>query len=265
MKVLKVNGVSVIPESSNNAVIRDVTFSVNSGEFLGIVGPSGCGKSTLLRIMAGVEKPTYGEVLFNGQPFTEPQKEIAIVFQHSALLPWKNVLQNIELPLEARGLDPKAAREIALKFVERVGLTGYEDAYPRETSEGMRHTTSLARALAVDPAVILMDQPFSSLDAFSADRLRKLTLDIWKGSESKTNSFVLVTHSVEEAVSMCDRILVMSQRPGHILKEIVIDIARPREDHMRDAKFFAYCDEIKSMMNPKFHLDPKCGHSHKNA
>ncbi|MFH0890054.1 MAG: ABC transporter ATP-binding protein [Candidatus Aenigmatarchaeota archaeon] len=265
MRVIEVDNVSVIPENSKHAVIRDVTFGVNSGEFLGIVGPSGCGKSTLLRIMAGVERPTYGEVLFNGQQFTEPQKEIAIVFQHSALLPWKTMLQNIELPLEARGMDADTARGIALKFVKKVGLVGYENSYPRETSEGIRHTTSLARALAVNPIVVLMDQPFSSLDAFSADRLRRLTLDIWKASENKTSTFVLVTHSVEEAVSMCDRILVMSHMPGHILKEIKIDMTRPREDHMRDEKFFAYCDEIKEMMNPKFHLNPKNGHSPKNG
>ncbi len=252
MKIIEVKDVDKRPENADIWVLKGVTFDVYEGEFLGIVGPSGCGKSTLLRAMSGLEKPTYGEVLFRGEPVEEPVKEIAMVFQHSALLPWKSLLDNIELPLEARGIEPGKSREIAGKFVEKMGLGGFENSYPREVSEGMRHTTALTRALAIDPEVILLDQPFSSLDAFSAEKLRKLTLDLWKNRKAHTNTFVLVSHSVEEAVSMCDRVLVMSHRPGRVVKELVIDIPRPREEHFRDKEFFGYCDIIKEMMNPKF-------------
>ncbi len=255
MKIIEVKDVGKRPENADVWVLKGVTFDVYEGEFLGIVGPSGCGKSTLLRTISGLEKPTYGEVFFRGELVDVSVKEIAMVFQHSALLPWKTLLDNIELPLEARGIESGSSREIAGKFVEKMGLGGSENAYPREVSEGMRHTTALARALAIDPEIILLDQPFSSLDTFSAEKLRKLTLDLWKNRKTRTNTFVLVSHSVEEAVSMCDRILVMSHRPGKVVKELIIDIPRPREGHFRDKEFFEYCDIIKEMMNPRFKLN----------
>ncbi len=267
MKIIEVKDVGKRPENTDIWVLKDVTLDVYEGEFLGIVGPSGCGKSTLLRIISGLEKPTYGEVLFRGEPVEEPIREIAMVFQHSALLPWKSLLDNIELPLEARGIKPDESRVIARNFVEKMGLGGFENSYPREVSEGMRHTTALTRALAIDPEVILLDQPFSSLDAFSAEKLRKLTFDLWKNRKTQTNTFVLVSHSVEEAVSMCDRILVMSHMPGRVVKELVIDIPRPREEHFRDKEFFEYCDIIKEMMNPKFkpgNSDEKSNQAPKN-
>ncbi len=258
MKIIEVNDLTVFSRDGTAQVLRDVNFSINEKEFLGIIGPSGCGKSTLLKVMSGLEKPSYGEILFKGVPVEEPTKDIAIVFQHSALLPWKSVLENVRLPLEARGLGLEKSRSIAIKFIKKVGLKGFENSFPREISEGMRHTASLARALAMDPDVILMDEPFSSLDAFGADKLKKLTLQIWKSLRARASTFVLVTHSVEEAVFMCDRILVMSHRPGKIIRDIRIDIPRPRERYARGKKFFRYCDTIKALMSPKYRV--KNGH-----
>ncbi len=250
MKIIEVNDLTVFSKDGTTKVLRDVNFGINEKEFLGIVGPSGCGKSTLLKVMSGLEKPSYGEVLFKGNLVEEPIGDISIVFQHSALLPWKSVLENVRLPVEARGFDLKKSRSIAMEFIKKVGLKGFENSFPREISEGMRHAASLARALAIDPDVILMDEPFSSLDAFGADKLRKLTLDIWKSLRARASTFILVTHSVEEAVFMCDRVLVMSHRPGKIIKEINIDIPRPREKYARGRKFFNYCDTITALMAP---------------
>lgn len=251
MKIIEVNDLTVFSKDGTTQVLRDVNFNINEKEFLGILGPSGCGKSTLLKVMSGLEKPSYGEILFKGALVEEPTKDIAIVFQHSALLPWKSILENVRLPVEARGFDLEKSRAISMKFIKKVGLKGFENSFPRDISEGMRHAASLARALAMDPDVILMDEPFSSLDAFGADKLRKLTLQIWKSLKAHASTFVLVTHSVEEAVFMCDRILVMSHRPGKIIKDIKIDIPRPRERYARGKKFFRYCDNIKALMAPK--------------
>jgi len=250
MAIIEVKKVGKLFDS--NEILKNVTFDVNEGEFLGILGPSGCGKSALLRIIAGLETPSYGEILFRGEHLEEPSPDIAILFQNYALLPWKTILENVELPLEAHDIDPEKSRATAMRFVSKVGLKGFENSYPREVSGGMKQATAIARALAIDPDVTLMDEPFSSLDAFSADKLRKLTLDIWKNMKAKASTFILVTNSVEEAVFMCDRILIMSNRPGRILKEIDIKFPRPRDEYARSRNFFSYCDNIKEMMNPKF-------------
>lgn len=233
-------------------VLKGVSFDVKEKEFLCIVGPSGCGKSVLLRLISGLDKPSQGKIFFKHEMIEGPVMDTAMVFQNFGLLPWKTVLENVELALEARGYAERYSKEKmrikAMKYAEMVGLKGFEDSYPREISGGMKQCVGIARALAVDPEVVLMDEPFSTLDAITAEKLRKLVLDVWRNQRTKAGTFVMVTHQVEEAVIMGDRVLVMSHRPGTIIGEVKINIGRPRTEHLRHKEFFKACDEIKSLM-----------------
>jgi len=229
-------------------VLEDITFNVNEDEFLAIVGPSGCGKSTLLRIIAGLETADDGGALFQGKPILAPTPEITMVFQQFGLLPWKTVLENIELPLEMHGFGPKERRKRAMHFIKDVDLEDFKDAYPYELSGGMKQRVGIARALALEPEILLMDEPFSSLDALTAEVLRKEVLDIWCDKSILTNTFIMVTHLIEEAVFMADRVIVLSCRPGRIIGDIKIDICRPRTTHQRDKKFYRIVDNIKSLI-----------------
>jgi len=229
-------------------VLENISFDVNDDEFLAIVGPSGCGKSTLLRIIAGLEILDSGSVLFHGKPLMAPIPEIAMVFQQFGLLPWKTVLENIELPLEMHGLSKKEREERATRFVKDVGLEDFKDIYPHSLSGGMKQRVGIARALALEPEILLMDEPFSSLDALTAETLRKEVLDIWNDKTNVSNTFIMVTHSIEEAVFMADRVIVLSSRPGRILNDVKINIPRPRVKYERDKKFFKYVDEIKTLI-----------------
>lgn len=229
-------------------VLENVSFSVGKDEFVCIVGPSGCGKSTLLRIIAGLEKADSGRVLFNGQPITQPTPKITMVFQLFGLLPWKTALENVEVPLEVLGLPKQNRLHIAQEYLQMVGLQGFENTYPHDLSGGMKQRVGIARALALKPEVLLMDEPFSSLDELTAKTLRELVLNIWRNPALPTNTFVMVSHNVEEAVFMADRVIVMSPRPGKIVGEAKIDIPRPRSQYLREKRYFGYVDEVVELL-----------------
>jgi NitT/TauT family transport system ATP-binding protein len=246
--ILHVQQVSKIFEAGDHRVpaLDSVSFDIYPHEFLCLVGPSGCGKSTLLRILDGLDLPTSGQVLFKGEPVTEPSPKMSMIFQTFALLPWKTVRENVELGLEAQGKLPKERHEKAAKYIETVGLGGFEDAYPRELSGGMRQRVGIARALAVEPEVLLMDEPFSSLDELTADTLRREVLQIWREPTKVTDTFIMVTHNVHEAVFMADRIIVLRARPGKVVADIPVDLPRPREKVAHTEEFYGYEQKIIS-------------------
>jgi len=235
-------------ERSRMTVLDDVSFKVGVDEFVCIVGPSGCGKSTLLRIIAGLEKHDSGDVLFHGEPITAPTPKITMIFQLFGLLPWKTALENIEVPLEVLGLRKEDRVKEARQHLKMVELEGFENSYPHDLSGGMKQRVGIARALALHPEVLLMDEPFSSLDELTAKTLRSLVLDIWRNPSLPTNTFVMVSHNVEEAVFMADRIIVMSPRPGRIVGDVKIDIPRPRERYLRDKSYFERVDEVLDVL-----------------
>lgn len=227
-------------------VLEKVNFDVRDGEILAILGKSGSGKSTLLRIIAGLTKPTAGEVLYRGESITEPVPELTMVFQHFALMPWLTVLENVELGLEARGVPREERRARALATIDIVGLDGFESAYPKELSGGMAQRVGLARALVVDPEVLLMDEPFSALDVLTAENLRSDLIDIWQSEKTKMKSVIIVTHNIEEAAYLADRILVFSIDPGSVRAEINVNLPHPRND--QDPQFHRLVDEIYGLM-----------------
>jgi NitT/TauT family transport system ATP-binding protein len=201
-------------------VLDNVNLQIHAGEFVALLGPSGSGKSTLLRILAGLLQPSQGQVLFNGVPQYGPNPHVAIVFQSFALFPWLTVLQNVELGLEARPMTPTQRLKRALAAIDLIGLDGFEDAYPKELSGGMRQRVGFARALVVEPELLFMDEPFSALDVLTAANLRKELLSLWRAQTIPTRAILMVTHNIDEAVSMADRILVMGANPGHIRVEL---------------------------------------------
>ena len=227
-------------------VLEEVSFDVAGGEFLAIVGPSGCGKSTLLRIAAGLIEPSAGAVLYNGAPLHGVNLDCAMVFQSFALLPWLTVMDNVQLGLDARGLPPEERRRRANFYIDKVGLDGYEEAYPRELSGGMKQRVGFARALAVEPKILLMDEPFSSLDALTTINLREELIDLFRDPEILISIAVLVTHTIEEAVELADRVLVLASHPGRIVADRRIDLPRPRD--RRDPKFNEAVSEIFSLI-----------------
>jgi NitT/TauT family transport system ATP-binding protein len=246
--LLQVRDVSkVYPgEGKSTTVFEDINFDVYK-EFLCIVGPSGCGKSTLLRIIDGLDKPTSGQVLFHGQPITTPSPKIGVIFQTFALIPWKTVLSNVEMAIEALPIPKYEQLKIAMKYIQDVGLEGFETAYPKELSGGMKQRVGIARALALQPEVLLMDEPFSSLDALTAENLRREVLEIWRDPVYATNCVVMVTHNVQEAVYMADRVIVLNHRPATIVDDVRITLERPR--NQRDPAMFDYSDRIISKIS----------------
>lgn len=250
MSVLEVQNVtkSFVMEKSNILVLDNVSFSVGNDEFVCLVGPSGCGKSTMLRIIAGLEKADSGETIFRGEPITRPTPKIAMVFQLFGLLPWKTASENIEVPLEVLGMPKEKRRHIAEEYLKMVGLEGFEKTYPHDLSGGMKQRVGIARALALKPEVLLMDEPFSSLDELTAKTLRELVLDIWRNPALPTNTFVMVSHNVEEAVFMADRVIVMSPRPGKVVGEVKINIPRPRAEYLREPVYFGYVDQVVELL-----------------
>ncbi|GHO81618.1 nitrate ABC transporter ATP-binding protein [Ktedonobacter sp. SOSP1-85] len=201
-------------------VLDDVDLQIRAGEFIALLGPSGSGKSTLLRILAGLLAPTSGEVLFKGTPQYGPNPHLAIVFQSFALFPWFTVLQNVELGLQAQEVPRTQRLKRALSAIDLIGLDGFEDAYPKELSGGMRQRVGFARALVVEPELLFMDEPFSALDVLTAANLRKELMNLWQARKMPTKAIVMVTHNIEDAVSMADRILVLGADPGHIRAEL---------------------------------------------
>ncbi len=227
-------------------VLDHVDFEVADNEIIAILGKSGSGKSTLLRILAGLVHATSGDVFFRDQPVFEPVTGLTMVFQHFALLPWLTVLENVELGLEAQGVSKKERRERALKAIDIVGLDGFESAYPKELSGGMSQRVGFARALVVDPEVLLMDEPFSALDVLTAENLRNDLIDIWQSHKTNIKSIVLVTHNIEEAALMADRIFIFANNPGFIRKELTVNIKHPR--NVQDPEFRDIVDEIYTVM-----------------
>lgn len=209
--------------------IRGVNLSLRPGEFVCLLGPSGCGKSTLLRIIAGLDHASSGAVLYRGQPLNGVNPHATIVFQTFALYPWLTVHENVEIALKARGLPLRERREKALNWIDTVGLDGFESAYPRELSGGMRQKVGFARALAVEPELLCLDEPFSALDVLSAEALRGELMELWLSKTLPTQAILMVTHNIEEAVLMADRIVVMGKNPGHILTEVAVSLRHPRQ------------------------------------
>src|SRR6201998_3037472 len=233
----------------DHLVLDNVSLSLCDNEIVALLGRSGCGKSTLLRIISGLMPATSGTVLIDAVPVSGPASQVAMVFQSFALFPWLTVLENVEIGLEALGVDPDLRRKRALAAIDLIGLDGYESAYPKELSGGMRQRVGLARALVVHPKVLLMDEPFSALDVLTAETLRTDLLDLWCEGRMPIQSILMVTHNIEEAVLMCDRILVFSSNPGRILAEIKVDLPQPR--NRLDPQFRAMVEEIYVRMTAR--------------
>ena len=223
-------------------VLEDVNLSLREGEIVGLLGRSGSGKSTLLRLIAGLSKPQGGKLTYLGRTIDGPASGIAMVFQSFALFPWLTVLENVQLGLEALHIPEKEARTRALAAIDLIGLDGYENAYPRELSGGMRQRVGFARALVVHPNILLMDEPFSALDVLTAENLRTDFIELWMDKKLPIKGVILVTHNIEEAVQMCDRVLLFSTGPGRVVTEIAVGIPRPRE--RTSPAFEDYVDRI---------------------
>ncbi|OGT40551.1 MAG: nitrate ABC transporter ATP-binding protein [Gammaproteobacteria bacterium RIFCSPHIGHO2_12_FULL_38_14] len=232
--------------SSELLVLDHVNFDIKEREIVAILGKSGSGKSTLLRIIAGLVKTTAGEVRFRGNKITEPVDGLTMIFQHFALLPWLTVLENVELGLEARGILKAERRDRALEAIDIVGLDGFESAYPKELSGGMSQRVGFARALVVDPEVLLMDEPFSALDVLTAENLRSDLINIWQSEKTNIKAVIIVTHNIEEAALLADRIFVFANDPGFIRKELTVDIPHPRNDQSN--QFRTIVDQIYTLM-----------------
>ncbi len=222
--------------------VRDINLKLKAGEFVCLLGPSGCGKSTLLRIITGLNRATSGTVLYGGQPVAGVNPHATIVFQTFALYPWLTVQDNVQIALKARGVASATRVERTLKLIDTVGLDGFESAYPRELSGGMRQKVGFARAMAVEPELLCLDEPFSALDVLSAEALRGELMELWLNRAIPTKTILMVTHNIEEAVLMADRIVVMSKDPGRILTEFNVTLRQPRQ--RKDTAFQAEVDKV---------------------
>src|SRR5450432_2767148 len=227
-------------------VLENVDLTIRSGEIVGLLGRSGSGKSTLLRIIAGLIAPSSGDARCRGESIQGPPNGVAMVFQSFALFPWLTVLQNVELGLEALGIDSTERRTRALAAIDLIGLDGFESAYPKELSGGMRQRVGFARALVVHPDLLLMDEPFSALDVLTAETLRTDLIDLWIEGRLPIKSVLMVTHNIEEAVLMCDRILVFSSNPGRVAAELRVPFPHPR--NRLDPAFRQMVDDIYALM-----------------
>ena len=226
--------------------VDKVTLAIDAGEFVCLLGPSGCGKSTLLRIIAGLDSATAGTVLYRGEPLTAVNPHATIVFQTFALYPWLTVLGNVEVALKAKGIPAAERRERALRLIDTVGLDGFESAYPRELSGGMRQKVGFARAMAVEPELLCLDEPFSALDVLSAEALRGELMELWQNRRIPTRAILMVTHNIEEAVLMADRVVVMGKDPGHIVADVPVTLRHPRQ--RKDTAFQAWVDRIYGLV-----------------
>jgi NitT/TauT family transport system ATP-binding protein len=239
-----------LPAGGEQTVLEQVTLYLSEGEVVALLGRSGSGKSTLLRIMAGLIAPSGGRVLMHGQPLHGPNQGVAMVFQSFALLPWLTVQENAELGLVARGMDRKTCTEEATLALSMVGLEGFEGAYPRELSGGMRQRVGFARAFVMRPDILMMDEPFSALDVLTAENLRGEISDLWERGKFPAKSILVVTHNIEEAVLLADRVVVLGANPGAIRGEVKVDLPRPR--HTKHPRFVQLVDYIYTVMtNPQ--------------
>jgi NitT/TauT family transport system ATP-binding protein len=219
------------PEGARIQVVAPTDLPVYPGEILALLGPSGSGKSTLLRMLTGLSPPSSGCVLWHGSPVSGPCPNVSIVFQSFALFPWLTVLDNVEAPLKARGVSPHDRLRRSLKVLDSVGLDGFEKAFPKELSGGMKQRVGFARALVVEPEVIFMDEPFSALDVLTAENLRQELLELWEDHKMPTRAVFIVTHNIEEAVLLADRVIVLGKNPGRIRTDFHVAMARPRDRH----------------------------------
>jgi NitT/TauT family transport system ATP-binding protein len=230
------------PDGDQLVVLEQVNMTLRPGEIVGLLGRSGSGKSTLLRQIAGLDAPSGGVVNYLGHPVSGPASGIAMVFQGFALFPWLTVLENVQLGLEAQGVAEAEMRKRSLQAIDLIGLDGFESAYPRELSGGMRQRVGFARALVVHPNILLMDEPFSALDILTAETLRGDFLNLWGEGQLPIKAVLLVTHNIEEAVQMCDRLLIFSTNPGRVVGEIAVDLPHPR--HAEDPRFRALIERV---------------------
>ncbi len=234
------------PDGSPLPVLDDISLDLREGEIVALLGRSGSGKSTLLRCIAGLIAPTSGEIRYRGQVLNGANPGVSMVFQSFALLPWLTVLQNVEIGLEALGVEPEERRRRALQAIDAIGLDGFESAYPKELSGGMRQRVGFARAFVVEPDALLMDEPFSALDVLTAQNLRAELLRLWSEKDFPTKAMLIVTHNIEEAVILADRIFVLGANPGRIRTEIGCTFPQPRQRH--DESFQALVDQIYALM-----------------
>lgn len=233
-------------EPKQFTAIQDVNIKLEEGEFVALLGPSGCGKSTILRIMIGLQRPTEGQVLYRGKQLRGVNPQAAIVFQTFALFPWLTVQENVEVALKAREVPPKLRTSRAIDLLDRVGLDGFETAYPRELSGGMRQKVGFARAMAVEPELLCLDEPFSALDVLSAESLRGELLELWLNGSIPTQAILMVSHNIEEAVFMADRVIVMDKDPGRVIAEMKINLPHPR--HRKSSQFIEVVDRVYGML-----------------
>jgi NitT/TauT family transport system ATP-binding protein len=227
-------------------VLEKIDLALHEGQIVALLGKSGSGKSTLLRILAGLIPATEGEVHYRGRPVAGPCPGVAMVFQSFALLPWLDVQGNVELGLKARGVAPDVRRDRALRMIDVIGLDGFESAYPRELSGGMRQRVGIARALAVEPDILLMDEPFSALDVLTAESLRSELMGLWLGRKIPTRAILLVTHNIEEAALLADRVVILGNDPGHVRAEVRVALPQPRT--REDADVQAFSDELYQLI-----------------
>ncbi len=248
-KLIEVKNVSQefnLPNGKTLKVLADVNLCINKREVIALLGPSGCGKSTLLRILAGLIPPSKGEVFYHDQPLHDLNTGVSIVFQSFALFPWMTVAENIQTALQSRGFPANEIEDRAQKAIQMVGLVGFEETYPRELSGGMKQRVGIARALSVDPEILFMDEPFSHVDALTAESLRAEVIDIWAAHDKNPSSVLMVSHDISEVVYMADRIVVLGTNPGHILKIVENPLPRPRD--YRAADFNKLVDQLHDII-----------------
>jgi len=241
------------PDGSRIEVIAPVDLDVEPGKIIALLGPSGCGKSTLLRILTGLSKPSSGEVFWHGKPIASANAGVAIVFQSFALFPWLTVLDNVEAPLEARGVAALERHKRALRILDTVGLDGFESAYPKELSGGMKQRVGFARALVVEPEVLFMDEPFSALDVLTAENLRNELLELWINKKMPTSAIFIVTHNIEEAILLADRVIVLGRNPARIRADFQVELPQFRD--RKAPRFVELVDYVyKIMTRPELDL-----------
>ncbi len=236
-------------EGQELLVLDNVNFQLYPEEIVVLLGQSGSGKSTLMRIITGLTPPSSGSVTYRQKLVKSPVRGMSMVFQNFALLPWLTVLQNVELGLEALGIEKEERRQRALKAIDMIGLDGFESALPRELSGGMKQRVGFARALVVEPDILVMDEPFSALDVLTAENLRSDLLELWTEKKTNLNAMIIVTHNIEEAVAMADRVLIFGSNPGYIRSELIVDLPHPRDEEA--PTFRKYVDEIYSLMTQR--------------
>jgi len=251
------------PDGSRIQVISPTDIAIYPGQIIALLGPSGCGKSTMLRMLTGLSPTSGGTVFWHGQPVRDESPNVSIVFQSFALFPWLTVLENVEAPLEARGVPDVERHKRALRIIDAVGLDGFESAYPKELPGGMKQRVGVARALVVEPEVLFMDEPFSALDVLTAETLRGELMELWLGKKIPTRAIFIVTHNIEEAVILADRIIVLGRNPAHIHAEFSVNMPYPRD--RKDVRFTELVDMIYKALTQQDHPESPLAEQHRAA